>query len=1058
VASPDRVDAPANRGTPPGDQEPAPAATAGRLGPMLVVVVAVLAFLLASFPARNSDLWAHLAAGRSLVHGGPSPDAAPGLSAELRADHTWLYDVLCYGLYSAVGGTGLVLVKALLVAGLALVLLRLSRTGQGWWIPAACTALALLAIGTRLLLQPATVSYLFLALALWAALGRADEGGPSAGRRAPLAGLVPPWPLLLLFVVWANTDSWFVLGLGVVALVWLGQALDSGGGREERAAGGAAGALGRVAVRVLILAAVCLLNPSHVGAFAPPPELGWSSAAAGGPRPVMSPFQTAYLTGPGLSPAGLAYFPLLGLGMLAFVLNRRGWRWQWFLPWLGLALLSAVRVRTAPFFAVVAGPALAWNLQALLERRATAAPLPAGLVAGRALAVLVLLALPACAWPGWLQIPPYEPRRWAVDTPSSLERGAAALRRWHQEGKLGPDARGLHLSPETARAFAWFCPEEKAVQDERLAATVVGGPGAAEDWDRRLRDAGITHVVVYDPDRDRLFAALERLLAAPDLWPLLYLEGDLAVFGWRDPAVAADPFRGWELDPDRLAFHPAEDRWAPRGRPEREPAARPWWEAFWKPAPPRPVERDEAALYLFQAEARRRTAPFRHQAAWEASQSAGLVAAAGGPPGPAGLLDAALRLELLRPQVPPAGSGVEALPALDRQVLALQQAFSRERDDAPPALLYLAVRAARRALAVNPADAQAHLILGESYLRLLHSTRERTWVKRLPELADLRRAQASTALNRAVALKPDLARAHLGLVGLYHEMGFLDLELQHLQTYVTLAHQAGPPPGVDAEQFAAEETRFQEQLSRLKQEVEDRTNAYDAGSANLRVLDRAQLASQKGLAGKARDLLLGSDVSAFGTPGTLLELQLLLKTGRADDVRDWAPDQQAALGAAAYHWLRARALAATGDYGLAEEESDQLARALATGDREQKSTVRPRERMALLVAQALLEERPGAEGVPSLLWRAWRRGDLHKRVTDLAWGMRQEADATVLRGLLALEQGDVGEAEVAFRVALALWRDETAAASGAGLDFGGRVIAQDGLDWLEQEARMRDEG
>jgi hypothetical protein len=1003
---------------------------------VLVPVVALLAFLLASFPARNSDLWAHLAAGRSLLSG-----AAPTGTPEARANHGWLYDIACYGLYSAAGGTGVVLAKALLVAGLALVLLHLSRAGRGWWLPAACTALALLAMGTRLLLQPATVSYLFLALALlWAPL-RADDPGPGAGRRAAPAGLLPPWPLLLLLVLWANVDGGFVVGLAVVALVWLGDALDLAGSP----AGGAAGAAGRAAVRVGVLAAACLLNPSHVGAFALPPEL---SGPAGGPSPVTSPFQRAYLTGPGLSPAGLAYFPLLGLGLLAFALNRRGWRWRWFLPWLGLALLSAARVRAVPFFAVVAGPVLAWNLEALLGRRA--APAPVGLLVARALTVLAVLALPVIAWPGWLQAPPFGPRRWGIDTPPSLERGAAALRRWHREGRLGPDDRGLHLSPETAQAFAWFCPEEKGVRDGPLAATLVGAPGAAADWDRRLRDAGVTHVIVYDPDRDRLYAALGRLLADPDLWPLLYLEGDLAVFGWRDPAAAADRFGGWQLDPDRLAFHPPEDREAPRQRPGRPAVARPWWRAFWEPAPPRPVDRDEAALHLFYAEALRRTAPYRHLAAWDAGQSAGLVAAAGGWPGPPGLLDASLRLTLLRPRVPAAGTGLQALPALDRQVLALQQAFTLRRDDAPPALLYLTVRAARRALAVNPADAQAYLILGEAYLRLLHSTRERAWAQRLPELADLRRAQASAALNRAAALKPDLARAHLELVGLYQEMKFLDLQVRHLQTYVRLAREAGPPPGVSADQFADDETRFQEELSRLKQELEDRTNSYDVGAANLRVFDRAQLAAEKGLAAKALDLLLHSDVAAFGTPGTLLELRLLLQTGRADDVRDWAPDQRAALGEPGYHWLRARALAAGGDYGQAEEECDELARTVATGSAAPGPFVRPRERLALVVGQALLEEHPGPESVPALAWRASRRGELQTRVADLARALRQEADGLVLRGLLALELGDVDEAEVAWRVALALWGDEAAAASGGGLDFGGRVIAQEGLDWLGQ--------
>src|SRR5262249_21545930 len=127
--------------------DPAGARSAGWLGFVLALLVSSLAFLLASSPARNSDLWAHLAAGRSLARGESLPAADSGLPPEVSLGRTWLYDLLAFGLYTAVGGAGLVLVKALLVAALALVLLRLSRTGPGWALPAACTALALLAIG-----------------------------------------------------------------------------------------------------------------------------------------------------------------------------------------------------------------------------------------------------------------------------------------------------------------------------------------------------------------------------------------------------------------------------------------------------------------------------------------------------------------------------------------------------------------------------------------------------------------------------------------------------------------------------------------------------------------------------------------------------------------------------------------------------------------------------------------------------------------------------------------------------------------------------------------------
>src|SRR5262249_6753252 len=157
-----------------------------------------------------------------------------------------------------------------------------------------------------------------------------------------------------------------------------------------------------------------------------------------------------------------------------------------------------------------------------------------------------------------------------------------------------------------AAAFAWFCPSAEGVRDEQLAAAIFGTPGGPSDWAERLRAGRINHVIVYDTDRDRLFSALRQLLADPARWPLLHLEGDLAVFGWRDPqaihdhGAGHDLFRGLEVDLDRRAFHPDRSERAPARCPD--PVPRRWWAAFYKPAPGRPIDRDAAALHLLHGE------------------------------------------------------------------------------------------------------------------------------------------------------------------------------------------------------------------------------------------------------------------------------------------------------------------------------------------------------------------------------------------------------------------------------------------------------------------------
>src|SRR5712671_5014163 len=58
------------------------------------ITVLLLAFFLGSFVARNSDLWLHLAAGRSIVQGSYHVGADPFSSTKAGTywvNHNWLY-------------------------------------------------------------------------------------------------------------------------------------------------------------------------------------------------------------------------------------------------------------------------------------------------------------------------------------------------------------------------------------------------------------------------------------------------------------------------------------------------------------------------------------------------------------------------------------------------------------------------------------------------------------------------------------------------------------------------------------------------------------------------------------------------------------------------------------------------------------------------------------------------------------------------------------------------------------------------------------------------------
>jgi len=545
-----------------------------------------------------------------------------------------------------------------------------------------------------------------------------------------------------------------------------------------------------------------------------------------------------------------------------------------------------------------------------------------------------------------------------------------------------------------------------------------------------------------------------RLMAAPDEWRLVVLTGHTAVFAWHDPERpdAPDPFAGLGVDLGRLALRPPAGQAAPEGH-EPGPQRLAWHDAFWKWRPAWNADRDEAALLLALFDALVQQQAGRPLAGWENGAAAAVWGSQAGPPSlatPAGL---SLRLALagagLRPPRP--GEKEPPRPApLDGMAMYLRQRHLLDQDDAPPELLLLAARAARRAVRSNPDDAGAYVALGEVYLRLARHTRERAWGPRPRLVHALRQAQAVTAFNRAVVIRPDLERPHGRLVELYQEMGYRDLTLKHLKRVLELAQAAGRREGETARQHADRLKRLREDVEGLEKEVKRLQDIYDANSGNLKVFDRAQSAMGRGLAGKALEVLLASDLAAFGKDGMRLELELLLNTGRAEDVRAWMEEEhKGTLGAAEYYRLQAEMEAASGDYARADADLEEMARALVP----RPGPAALRRGIAQSVGQAILDGgRQDATPVRLLLGPINRLEGM-RPMLGLATPLREEADLTALRGLLALEAGHTDRAERLFRQALSVCPDDEAAASGAGLDFGGRRVAGYWLKRLGEQKR-----
>ncbi len=973
--------------------------------------VGLFGVLLTSYPARNLDVWSHLADGRDLFRagGGFKP--------------TWLYDLGTHLVYSVLGGGGLAAVKALLCGGVAVLLLRLGAV-SGWRAAVAVIGLAVLAMSHRMLLQPQTASVILLAVGLWLTY---RQGATRAGR------FWPGWPLAVHFVVWANTDHWFVLGLTVVAGIRLGQALDT----SVRGALGSA--LLRWAVSTAVLVGLSCLSPSHVGGLRVPAELQAAVAAlkapAGTAQLVHSPFAADYFALFGNNSSALSYYPLLALSGLSFLLNVRGWRWASFLPWVLLAAVSGVEVRTTPFFAAVAGLVTAWNLQQFFARRPSAPARRWVRIVGMGLAALVAVSFLVAAWPGWLQTPPYGPRQWAVDVPPALKSGAGHLRRTHTGGVWDADTRTLHASPDTRAVFAWFCPEDASLTDDAVVAD-LRNLDLQQQAREKLRKLRVTRVVVWAGDSSpNSQDLLNRLLARPDEWLVLHVSGGLVVFGWVDPAAPVPKnYTPWAVDFDRLAFRPDEHEAAPPAGPPVPPH---WWEQFWVPAyPSRPPGRDEADVLLRRAESSRVATHYRNLTDWEAGQLAGLVGAAGGWSWPAGGVDAAVRATLFHPPMPEGN----APPPQTIMTLTLLQRVAEDRGAIPIGQVYAAVRAARRAVAENPTDAIAHLVLAQAYLTLIESTAEKRWSDRdgISELRRVRQIQASAALNKAVALNPKLARGHLELSRLYRQIGCLDLAAKHLREYRNIPPLWGGPP-IKGDQSK----ELDDELGQLTKLVESRKEKFEQDTARASISERTQLAVQMELGGTARDLLLKSDVSAFGTDGVKLELDLLLRTGRPDDVLKWTtPEVGGSLGDQMYHWTLARAHLALGDYESGDRELADMVG--ADGDLSTPAAVG--EEVALAVGKGVLDGLSGSGQFDHLAWQALSRADLERRMAEVAQTLGLQANMHTLRGVIAMEAGDTRRARATLQTALQYSPNPW---GGGQLEFSGRRVASAALALLD---------
>jgi tetratricopeptide (TPR) repeat protein len=484
---------------------------------------------------------------------------------------------------------------------------------------------------------------------------------------------------------------------------------------------------------------------------------------------------------------------------------------------------------------VVAGPVAALNFQGM-----KAQPRRAAVFALRATCLAFLLALIALAVPGWLQGFHQKARQvaWDVEADPSLRRAAENLRVWRARGHLRPDERTFPFHPDVACYCAWFCPGEKSFIDSRFSLFGQTGDkytAICRELDPSL-DARepirvsppvtatafeaqhVALVVLYDPDPKRLLSVASGLYRSPEEWTLLAVDGQAVIFGWNAARAKTngDSFAALRFDPRRAAFGASADdeertSAAPGQGPGRDPREPDWRTHFGKP-PEAAWESVAASVYLRlfedKEEARRRETVDRYYTT-AAAGFGGLPATVDAPDGPLG----------------PATAVAFRLGALD-ETLA-------EINDKPPELPLLAVRAARRAAAANPDDANAYLRLAQAYLVLRNETVEHSHGAALSPLVMLRHVQIVTALRQALILNPDLEAAHQHLAMLLAERQYYDAALDHRRAELRISRGAGRRAGEDADAFTRRLDEMARRVQEMEKQVQDAQDRYVIDSQPL---------------------------------------------------------------------------------------------------------------------------------------------------------------------------------------------------------------------------------
>ncbi len=394
--------------------------------------------------------------------------------------------------------------------------------------------------------------------------------------------------------------------------------------------------------------------------------------------------------------------------------------------------------------------------------------------------------------------------------------------------------------------------------------------------------------------------------------------------------------------------------------------------------------------------------------------------------------------------------------------------------DRSPALPLLALRAGRRGVEADPADATAWLVAARAALLLDTRSWERDAGEALTMLAFARHVAYAGGLVQAVRLNPDSAATHDALAGVYARRGFVDLAHRHAAEAHRLVTRAGPGVGEPAEAFAERAKRAADLAAEAERLMQDGENRYVIRTSGLPgdPLERARVAAELGLPQKGIDVLLGSHPDLYGTAGLALLADLLLQVGQLAEARtlldrDEIRRNPASLGLftlpgrsaagapswvyrlPAYDWFDLCQCAGVGRYAGAAAAADRMRAHLAAEERQFTPPV-----LSALSGQvgrtagvaAALAGPGGFAAVPLVPTAARESQRLAGFLSQVRFLGVARADLSVLAGVLELERGNPAGAADRFRAALPAY----AAARGGVPALPGEALATRYLELIDR--------